>query len=174
MRRERQTRPIGRALSCLAALAFALASLHAQAEYQWRDKSGQLHASDLPPPPDVPDKDIIKRPNPNAAARRSAAAAPAASAAASAASAARGVDPELQARRTKAEQESAERAKADEERNAALRADNCARARSQLALLDSGQRVARVNERGERVFLDDQARAAEAAAARRVIASDCR
>jgi hypothetical protein len=176
MRCERPTRhrTLRRAWFCLAAVALIGASVHAGAEYQWRDKSGQLHASDRPPPPDVPDKDILKRPSPNAAVPHSAVAAPAASAAASAASAPRGVDPELQARRARAEQENAERAKADEERAAALRAQNCSRARSQLALLDSGQRIARVNERGERVFLDDQARAEEAAAARRVIASDCR
>ncbi len=174
MRCERPTRTICRILSCLAAVALVGASVHAWAEYQWRDKSGQLHASDRPPPPEVPDKDILKRPNPNAAPQRSAIAAPAASVAASAASAPRGVDPELQARRARAEQENAERAKADEQRAAALRTQTCERARSQLALIDSGQRIARINERGERIILDDQARADEAAAARRVIASDCR
>ena len=48
------------------------------------------------------------------------------------------------------------------------------RARQQLATLDSGTRLVRVDGQGERVVLDDAARANEAALARRVIASDCR
>ena len=44
----------------------------------------------------------------------------------------------------------------------------------QLATLDSGQRIARINAEGEREILDDEARAEEARRAREVIASDCR
>lgn len=156
---------------CIVALAAALSP--AWAQYVWRDKSGRTNYSDLPPPSDVPDKNIVRRPTVGAAARPPAAPA-AASAAASAASASRGVDAEIEARRVRTEQEKAARTKADEERVAAQRAENCQRARQQLAMLDSGQRVARVDESGARIILDDAGRAAEAAAARRVIDSDCR
>jgi hypothetical protein len=165
--RMRMTR---RLAATVIAAALGGAGLAVQAQYEWRDKAGRLHASDMPPPPDVPDKDILKRPGATPTPRAAAAPAPAPSAA----SATRGVDAELEARRARAEQEKAARAKADEDRAAVQRAENCQRARQQLALLDSGQRIARVDERGERVILDDQARAAEAAAARRVIGSDCR
>ena len=84
------------------------------------------------------------------------------------------VDKELQARKKAAEAEQQAKAKAEEQRNAAIRADNCARARSHLATLDSGQRLARINDKGEREVLDDEARAAEVRRAREVIASDCR
>ena len=155
----------------LCAAALGATSLAVSAQYQWRDKSGRMNISDLPPPADIPDKDIIKRPSPPSSRRAVPAAAPAA---ASAASAPRGVDPEIEARRSRAEQDKAARAKADDERAATIRAENCQRARQQLSLLDSGQRIARIDSKGERVILDDEARAAEAATARQVVATDCR
>ena len=154
----------------VAASALTLA-LPADAQWRWRDATGRVTASDMPPPRDIPEKDILQRPS--GAARPAAAPTPAASAAASAPAAAP-VDKDLQAKKKAAEQEQQAKAKAEEQRNAAIRADNCARARSHLATLDSGQRLARVNEKGEREVLDDKARAEEVRRAREVIASDCR
>lgn len=144
------------------------------AQYKWQDSRGQVHASDLPPPRDIPDKDVLQRP---AAARQPAAAAapPAALLPASAAASARpAFDAELEARRKRAEQDSAAKAKADADKLAARRVDNCRRAREQLATLDNGQRLVQFNAQGERVVMDDTARAATAAQARQVVASDCR
>ena len=84
------------------------------------------------------------------------------------------VDKELEARKRAAEAEKAAKAKAEEQRNAAVRAENCKRARQHLATMDSGQRVARINEKGEREVLDDETRAAESRRARDIIASECR
>ncbi|MBL8325753.1 MAG: DUF4124 domain-containing protein [Rubrivivax sp.] len=173
-----------------AALLFAaaLTPTPADAQWRWRDATGRINVSDRPPPREVPDKDILSRPavavQPRRAATADAASTPAsgASAAAPAASAARppgaasasGLQAEVEARRRRAEQEQAARAKAEEEKLAAQRAENCRRARSQVATLESGIRIARVNERGEREVLDDRARAEEMRAARAVVASDCR
>jgi hypothetical protein len=44
----------------------------------------------------------------------------------------------------------------------------------QLRGLDEGLRVARVNEKGEREFLDDKGRAEEAARNRETINADCK
>lgn len=154
-------------------LAGALAATFttgAAAQWKWRDKGGQLHISDLPPPSDVQDKDVLQRPDQS---QRRLGGSPSAAAPASAASRAHAVDPELEARLKRAEQEKLALQKHDEERNAAAKADNCARARQQLRTIDSGTRLARVNEKGEREFLDDQARAAEAKRARDIIASEC-
>ena len=84
------------------------------------------------------------------------------------------VDPELQARKKAAEQEQASRAKADADKLAGQKAENCRAARAHLAALDSGQRIARYKDNGEREILDDQQRAAETRRARDVIASECR
>jgi len=150
----------------------------AQAQWKWRDKDGRVTASDLPPPREVLDKDIIQRP-PEV---RRVPAQPAASAPAPAAPAAPGLaskpkgplEREVEARKLAADQQQAAKTKADEDKLRVQRDENCRRARSHLAALDSGQRIARVNDKGEREVIDDRARADEQRQARDVIASDCR
>lgn len=155
----------------MAATALALVACAAQAQWKWRDKTGQVNASDRPPPMEVPEKDILARPTPDA--QRRLAAAPAASSA-SAAQAKGALEQQVEARKKAAEQEQAAKAKADEERANQQRAENCRRARSHLAALDTGQRMARTNEKGEREILDDRGRADEMRQAREVISSDCK
>lgn len=164
-------------LLCAAWLAVAIAA-PAQAQWKWKDGKGQVHVSDIPPPRDVQDKDILQRPAP--AARKpgatpvAASAAQAASASAVSAAAKSGIDPELAARKAKADAEQKAKTKADEDKLAQQRAENCQRARGHLAALQTGQRAARANAQGEREVLDDKGRADEMALARRVIESDCR
>lgn len=157
----------------LALMATSLAPLEAQAQWTWRDKSGQVNASDRPPPRDVPEKDILSRPTPDARRTAAPTATPSAAPVASA-SAPTALDKEVQARKRATEQEQAAKTKAEEERTASLRAENCRSARNHMASLESGQRIARTNDKGEREILDDAGRAAELRRARDVIASDCR
>ena len=56
----------------------------------------------------------------------------------------------------------------------AMRADNCKRAKASKAMFDSGVRVARTNEKGEREIMDDAQRAAEVQRIQKIIASDCK
>lgn len=155
-----------------AALLGAAAALPAAAQWKWRDKGGQIQYSDLPPPAGVSDGDILQRPG--SAQRRMAAAQAAASAASGAASGPRLVDPELEAKRRQGEQEKDAKLKAEQDKIAAARADNCTRAKSYMRTLDDGMRISRVNDKGEREILDDKARAEEARRTREVIASDCK
>ncbi len=163
-------------LVCLLAVA---SSAHAQ--WMWRDKTGRVHMSDRAPPSDVAEKDVLKRPAGQRAAVPAAPAAEAASAAASAvasasapaAPAAARVDPELEARRKKAELEQAAQKKQAEERVAATRAENCQRAQAHMRNIDSGIRMSRTNEKGEPEAFDDRMRAEEAERTRSVIAANC-
>ena len=159
------------ALWLIAATLLLALQAPALAQYLWKDSKGQMHASDQPPPRDVPEKNVLKRPAAplTAAATPAPAASPARPAAASAP-----VDPELAQRRARVEQEARAKAQADEQRLAAQRAENCQRARQHLATLDSGTRLVRVNAQGERVVVDDAQRAQEIAQARSVMAVDCR
>lgn len=162
---------------CLVALLALGTALPAAAQWKWRDKNGLTQYSDLPPPAGTPAKDILQRPA--SPPERSPAAAPVAASTASAASAAplaapRASDPELEARRKKAEQEVLDRKKAEEARNAAIRAENCTRAREQMRSFDSGVRISRTRPDGQREYLDDSARAAEQARTQQAIASECR
>lgn len=165
-------------LCLLAAAAVCSWPSLASAQWKWRDASGRITISDRPPPRDVADKDILQRPGaprPTAAAAVSEAPASTASAATTTAAASRPAgDKELEARRRAAEAQQQAKAKAEEERNAAIRAENCKRARNHLATLETGQRLARLNDKGEREVLDDRARAEETRRAREVIASECK
>jgi hypothetical protein len=162
----------------LALLLAAVLAQPAQAQWKWRDKSGHTQYSDLPPPADVPESDILSRPQ--AGSRRAAAPAPAAASAAASGPAVNAIlkpktdDTALEAKRKQLESEQAEKRKADEAKLAAGKADNCARAKEQLRSIDSGVRLVRTNEKGEREVLDDQQRADEAKHTRDIIASDCK
>lgn len=154
----------------LATLLGLSVSFSASAQWKWKDKSGQTQYSDLPPPATVPDQDILLRPS--ASARR--ASPPALVASSAPLSAAHASDPELEARRKKAEQDAADKKSAEEAKVAASRAENCSRAREAARTLDSGIRVTRANAQGEREVMDDAARAAESQKAHDVMASDCK
>nr|HET7857668.1 DUF4124 domain-containing protein [Caldimonas sp.] len=173
-------RPI---VALLVAVAASLVALPSEAQWKWKDKSGHVQYSDLPPPAGTAESDILARPSPTA--RRStptaaATAAPVAGAAsapgAAAAPASRSTaDTELEAKRKKAEADAAAKAKADQERVAALRSENCSRAKAQLTTLESGIRLAQTNPKtGEREFLDDKQRADEVRRTRDVISENCR
>ena len=158
----------------LSAVLGAALALPAAAQWKWRDKGGQIQYSDLPPPAGITDQDILQRPASAQRRATAAAAAAAASVAASAAPAAPRVEPELETKRRKAEEEKLAKSKAEEDKIAAARADNCTRAKGYARQLDDGMRIARTNDKGEREFLDDKQRAAEAQRAREIIASDCK
>lgn len=160
-----------------AALLTVAAPAHAQ--WKWKDSAGRVQYSDLPPPQGTPEASILSRPSTRTtvAPRQATAPLPAASLASGAgqlASAPRGVDPELEARRRKAEDEVKAKNKAEEDRVAAARAENCRRAQAGQRTIDSGMRVMRTNEKGEREYLDDAQRAQERQRLQQTISTDCR
>jgi hypothetical protein len=167
--------PLQTLLSTLVCAMLCLGTATAQAaNWKYRDAQGRIVVSDLPPPAGVQDKDILERPT--TVVRRAPAPTAAASAAATAAptALAQGNDPELEARRKKAASEQEQKQKVEQEKDAAQRAENCSRAKSHLAALGDGLRIARTNDKGEREILDDKGRADEMQRARQVIASDCK
>ena len=158
-----------------AALLGSALALPAQAQWKWRDRSGQTQYSDLPPPNGTPEQDILQRPSTTAAQRRAAAAsAPASSASDAARLAPKAVEPELEAKRKKAEEELAAKNKLEQEKIAKERAENCTRAKQQMATLESGIRLIQANPKtGEREFLDDKQKAERIKSTKDVMANDC-
>ena len=162
-------------------------ALTAHAQWQWVDKDGRKVFSDRSPPAEIAEKDILKRPQgavriasmPVVAAQSPDAAAKPASAASAAASKASGPkitgkDAELEAKKKKAEAEEAGKKKVEEEKVAKAQAENCERAKTGLATLKSGVRIASVNAKGEREIFDDAKVAAESRRAQEVIDGSCK
>ncbi|MGO4395432.1 DUF4124 domain-containing protein [Variovorax sp. M-6] len=168
----------------LAGSVFLL-PLGAHAQWQWLDKDNKKVFSDQAPPPEVPEKNILRRPGPPPKrlsfsappAATDVAAAPAADpqppAPASSAKGA-GVDKELEEKARKAEEAEKAKQAAEAQKLAQARAENCNRARQGKATMDSGIRVARVNAQGEREIMDDDARAKEQQRLQSIIAADCK
>ena len=157
----------------LAVLALACTTpLLAAAQWVYLDKSGRKVFSDQVPPPDVTPDRIVRQPGMkpgSAPITVETAAAPAAAASGKAASG----DKNLEARKKQADEAVAGKKRADEEKVAQMRADNCTRARGSKADFESGARILRTNEKGEREVLDDAQREAEMRRINSVIASDC-
>lgn len=164
----------------ILALAFsfsvlALASTTALAQWQWVEKDGRKIFSDRAPPAEIQDKDILKRP----AGTVRGAAAPALTAASApslktSAPKPTGKDAELEAKKKKADDEEAAKKKAEEDKVAVIKADNCERAKTGLATLQSGVRMSSVNAKGEREVFDDAKRDAEIKRTQEVIDASCK
>lgn len=154
----------------LICLALCLCALTASAQWQWMDKDGRKVFSDRAPPADIPEKNILKRPG----SRGSSTPVVAPAAAAPMAAPAAGVDKSLQEKKKQVEDAEAAKRKADEERNARAMADTCSRAQQAKSGLDSGARMARTNEKGEREFMDEAARAAEGERLQGIINENCK
>jgi type IV secretory pathway VirB10-like protein len=176
-------------MKLIQTLTFSVAcivSFSASAQWQWLDKDGHKVFSDRSPPSDIPEKNILKRPRQYGKAMEAPAAAtlpvPDASGGASQAQDGTvkpaGADKELMDKKKQAEKQAADaeaaKRKAEEERVARTQAENCARARQAKAGIDSGMRIARTNEKGEREFMDDAARAEEASRTQAIIDQSCK
>ena len=151
-----------------AGWAFALS---AAAQWQWIDKDGRKVFSDRPPTSDIKDKDILTQPGARANATTSAGAPAAPVATAPKLS---GKDPELEARKKKLEEDEVGKKRVEEEKVVQAQADNCERAKRGLASSQSGARISTTNAKGEREFMDDNARAAESKRLQSIMASDCK
>lgn len=143
----------------------------AQAQWQWRDETGRRVFSDRPPPQSVPESAILSKP---ASVRR----APATEAPAPASPASTGSTSGLPAvvrseAELKAEGQAQKRVKDEEARIAAQRADNCQRAKKSLMTVNSGMRIATLNDKGEREFMDEKAISSERQRLESIIRSDC-
>jgi len=150
-------------------------SLSAAAQWQWVDKDGNKVFSDTPPPSDIPDSKILRKPLKRGQSSAMPSAAPVEAAAAAKPG---GAEKELTDKKKQLEKQTAEadaaKRKAEEERLASIKADNCTRARQSKAGLDSGVRMARTNDKGEREFYDEKMTADENQRLQGIIDQNCK
>ncbi|HRP75809.1 MAG TPA: DUF4124 domain-containing protein [Rhodocyclaceae bacterium] len=147
--------------SCTLILALFLALPAAAQVYEWRDAEGRLNYSDQPP--HGVEAKLIRPGRPSSAPTEGAAEASMPTLA----------ERELEFRERRAEEAEAKAMAEQESRQAAERDRMCTQARNQLAALQSGQRVSRFNQSGEREYLDDVERTAEITRAQDFIRNNC-
>jgi hypothetical protein len=145
-----------RALLFFVVMGFATAACAQQ--FRWVDKDGRVQYGDTPPPGV---KTTRLRPPPGG------------SAPAPASAAKKPLSPEasFQKRQKDAKEEEDKAAK---ERTAEVRRSNCEAAQASLRQIQSGQRMMTMNAAGERVFLDDAARAREEERAQKAVSESCK
>lgn len=178
------TRPNQLKLPAVQLLICVLAwgSVPAWAQWQWLDASGKKVFSDLAPPADVPEKNILKRPGASGARKTTSAdaAKPGTTPATGTEASAKAPDPaaarkqaELEAKKKQAEDAEKAKEKAEAQRVAAAKADNCQRAQTALAALNTGTPMRTMNAQGERIFMDDSARQAEKQRLQSAVQQNC-
>jgi hypothetical protein len=157
-------------------------AMGAAAQWQWIDKDGRKVFSDRPPPAEIAEKNILKQPGGMAPARSEPAvttngdaAAPTATPTATVPKPAAGTgkDKELEEKKAQADAAEAAKKKAADDKLAKSKADNCQRARDAKTTVDSGRPMVQTNAKGERIFLDANARAAESKRIEGIMSSDC-
>jgi len=150
--------------------------------YQWKDKDGKIHFSDLPPPSQSSTQTKAPKQQPVTVLEpandedegeagdktKEGGTEPAADAAP-----AQEKSPAEQRAEESRKRRAAAEAKEKEEQDAARAAQNCQRARTQYAALNSGQRISRLTETGERKFLNEEELAAETERTREMMEAFC-
>ena len=132
-------------------------------QYRWVDKDGRVQYGDTPPPGV---KTTRLKPPPGGSAPAPASAAKK--------DAQKPLSPEaaFQKRQKDAKEEGEKAAK--ERAEAEVRRGNCEAAQASLRQIQSGQRMMTMNAAGERVFLDDAARAREEERAQKAVSESCK
>jgi hypothetical protein len=146
--------------------ATALAPAQAQT-YQWKDSNGRTVIADTPQPGAGKAARVVGGPTPSAATSEK----PAEKAAEGPKSSA---EKDLDFK--KRQQEAREKAEKDakDQKAVADKQENCERARRNLAALESKQPMATLNEKGERMLMDNSQRDQEMERARQFMAESCK
>ncbi|HET7364630.1 MAG TPA: DUF4124 domain-containing protein [Burkholderiales bacterium] len=143
-------------------LALALSGAATAQTYKWTDQNGRVQYGDVPPG-DATNVTRLK----GGTAGSPPAAAP------DAKKDAKPLTPEQAFQKRQQERDQADQKAAQERNQAEQKRVNCEQARASVRQMESGQRVATVNAAGERVFLEDDQRAAQLARAQKAVADWC-
>ena len=140
-------------------LGVMFASLAAAQQYKWVDQNGKVQYGDVPPPGVKAQR---LKPPPGGAAP-----APAAKKGETA------LSPEAAYRKRQEDAQKEREKDAQAGQETAAKRENCTRAQESLRTLESGQRIARTDAKGERYYLEDAQIAQETARARQLVKESC-
>ena len=155
-----------RLFAAFAASALCLAfGGGAQAQqYKWVDQNGKVQYGDVPPP-GVKAQRLKPPPGGSATVPPSSAKKDE--------KGEKALSPEAAFRKRQEEAEKDRQKNAQAEQEASVKRDNCARAQEALRTLQSGQRIARVDAKGERYYVEDAQVAQETERARQSAQKNC-
>ena len=156
----------------LTLLALAFSGVASAQLYKWVDKNGRTQYGDTPPA-DAAKVTRLKPPPPGSAPTP----APSADAKKDAAGKDKGgkaLTPEQAFQKRQQERADADQKAAKERAEADQKRAGCEQAQASLRQLQSGQRLSTVNAQGERVFIDDDARARQIEQAQKSVADWCK
>jgi hypothetical protein len=142
------------------ALSFGSGALAQQ--FRWVDKDGRVQYGDTPPPGVNATR---LKPPPGGSTPAPASAAKGAQ---------KPLSPEAAFQKRQKETKEEEDKAAKERADADARRANCEAAQAGLRQIQSGQRITTTNAAGERVFLDDAARAREEERAQKIVSDSCK
>ena len=155
-------------------MAFAALSFTHQGfaqQYKWTDKNGKTQYGDTPPP------GVKATPLKGSSAPAGAPAPESKAAAKGAKGAAKGpltpAEQDAAFRKRQLEAEKARETEAKTAEKTQAKRDNCANSTELVRSIESGQRIARTDAKGERYYMDDQQRSAELAKARKNMQQNC-
>lgn len=169
----------------VALVLAGLTSTPSEAQWAWKDGNGRLVYSDRPPPSDIKPASIVRQPNTQALANPAPASGPLDDAAKADGKSAEGktapapdapktvAERDMEFRKRQQERAENEKKAAEEHNKSATKTAECERARGYMKSLDDGIRIARTDASGNREFLTDEQRAAEADRTRKIIQSTC-
>lgn len=171
----------------VAAIVMAgFAPAPSEAQWAWKDASGRLVYSDRPPPSDIKPANIVRQPGTQTLANPAPASGPlddAAKPADAKNSDTKNAPPsnapktvaerEMEFRKRQQERADSDKKSAEEQTKNATKTAECDRARGYMKSLEDGVRITKTDAAGNREFLDDAARAAEADRTRKIIQSTC-
>ena len=143
----------------LCGLSLVLPSIGNAEIYKWKDKNGTTRYSDTPPPSNIKQEAIgskkLAKPATQAPAAPVVNEQPADKEAAKDSPPVPGSADEEAAAKRQINAEAEKNNKLEKEKQEADKAENCKAAKSNLASYEQGGRVYKMNEKGERVYLDE-------------------
>ena len=150
-------------LSAAFAVTFMALPVEAQQIYKWTDANGKTVVSDKPPPGQLPQQNTETKaqddsPSEGKADKKEKT----------------WVDRDLEFRQRQMERAEKEEKAKKEAAEAASKKENCENARRRLQTLESGQRIAMLNDKGERYFMEDEQRAQDIKKTRSFIDTECK
>jgi hypothetical protein len=159
-------------LSVALGLALCLALPASAQMYKWVDSDGRVQYSDKPPPSNIK-TEKLRAPAPAASAPAASEGKGAAQKGAAKAGPKTAAEQEQAFRKRQLDEAKAQEDEGKKQAQARDKAENCKRAKAALTNLEIGGRQMRIDEKGERVFLDDQQIVRETAKAQQEAAAAC-